>query len=55
MPIGGLQSTILRAVLEKNGLHFSKSFPKTVDFYSKLGQKNQSIQSFFGLSFVSSK
>ena len=51
MPNGGLQSTILRAVLGKNGFHFQK----ILDFWSKLGQKNQSIQSSFGLSFVSSK
>ena len=55
MPNGGLQSTILRAVLGKNGFHFQKNFPKNVDFLSKLGQRNQSIQSSFGLSFVSSK
>ena len=55
MPNGGLQSTILRAVLGKKWLPFSKKFPKIVDFWSKLGQRNQSIQSSFGLSFVSSK
>ena len=47
---GGLQSTILRAVLGKKWLPFSKNFPKIVDFLSKLGQRNQSIQSSFGLS-----
>ena len=55
VPNGGLQSTILRAVLRKKWLPFSKNFPKIVDFLSKLGQRNQSIQSSFGLSFVSSK
>ena len=39
----------------KKWLPFSKNFPKIVDFLSKLGQTNQSIQSSFGLSFVSSK
>ena len=43
MPNGGLQSTILRGVLGKKWLPFSKNFPKTVDFLSKLGQRNQSI------------
>ena len=36
----------------KKWLPFSKNFPKIVDFLSKLGQRNQSIQSSFGLSFV---
>ena len=51
---GGLQSTILRAVLEKMASIFIK-FSKNCGFLSKLGQRNQSIQSSFGLSFVSSK
>ena len=54
MPNGGLQSTILRTVLGKMASIF-KNFPKIVDFFSKPGQRNQSIQSTFGLSFVSSK
>ena len=55
LPNGGLQNTILRAVLGKKWLPFSKNFPKIVDFDSKLGESNQSIQSCFGLSFVSPK
>ena len=39
----------------KKWLPFSKNFPKNCGFLSKLGQRNQSIQSSFGLSFVSSK
>ena len=55
MPNGGLQNTILRAVLEKMASIFKK-FSKNCGFLvSKLGQRNQSIQSSFGLSFVSSK
>ena len=46
---------ILRAVLGKNGLYFQKIFQKLWVLLSKLGQTNQSIQSSFGLSFVSSK
>ena len=45
---------ILRAVLGKNGFDFQKIFQK-LWILSKLGQRNQSIQSSFGLSFVSSK
>ena len=45
---------ILRAVLGKKWLRFSKFFSKNCGFLSKLGQRNQSIQSSFGLSFVSS-
>ena len=33
----------------KKWLPFSKKFPKIVDFLSKLGQRNQSVQSSFGL------
>ena len=43
MPNGGLQSTILRGVLGKNGFHFQKIFQKLRIFLSKLGQRNQSI------------
>ena len=32
MPNGGLQNTILRAVLGKMASDFSKNFPKIVDF-----------------------
>ena len=46
MPNGGLQNTILRAVLGKNGCHFQKIFPKIVDFSSKLGEGNQSVWFF---------
>ena len=45
---------ILRAVLKKMASIFKK-FSKNCGFLSKLGQRNQSIQSSFGLSFVSSK
>ena len=54
MPNGGLQSTILRAVLGKNGFHFQKIFQK-LWILAQIGQRNQSAQSSFGLSFVSSK
>ena len=43
---------VLKAVLGKNGIPFSKPFPKIVDFQSKLGQSNHPIRSSFGLSFV---
>ena len=52
MPNRGLQNTILRTVLGKKWLPVSKTFPKIVDFWCKLGESNQSIQSSFGLSFV---
>ena len=48
MPNGGLQSTILRAVLGKKD-------SKDCGFLVQTGQRNQSIQSSFGLSFVLSK
>ena len=46
-----IQNTILRAVLEKMAPIF-KPISKIVDFLSKLGESNQSIQSSFALSFV---
>ena len=54
MPDGGLQSTILRAVLGKNSFYFQKIF-QNCEFLVQTRSKNQSIQSSFGLSFVSSK
>ena len=55
MPNAGLQSTILRAVLGKNGLHFRKIFQKLRIFSPNWVKEINSIQSSFGLSFVSSK
>ena len=54
MPNGGLQSTILRVAWGKMVSIF-KTFSKNCGFLSKLDQTNQSIESSFGLSFVSSK
>ena len=45
MPNGGLQSTILRAVLGKNGFHFQKIFQKLWIFVQTRSKK--SINSVF--------